>query len=167
MSIEENIVQQRALYGEPLGDLVRRTAAALGLTQAAMAKVLGLSPAMLSHLVTGQRVKVANPVTLTRLRALVELADHAPGLTAADLQQRLDGIGTLVVDLTTSQQVATEATDGPALLRSALRAVASGRELAAAVTALAGTAPDLAELIRVYGTGTEAEMRVHWANLPR
>lgn len=165
MSTDENIAQQRALYGESLGDLVRRTRAGLGLSQAAMAKVIGLSPAMLSHLTTGQRVKVANPVHLTRLQALVELAGRAPGLTTAEVSQRLDEIGQLSVDMTTTQRSVT-ATSGPYVVRNALRAVASGRELAAAVQALEPVAPDLAEFLRVYGTGSDEEMRAHFAALP-
>lgn len=165
MSTEENIAQQRALYGEPLGDVVRRVTKGLGLSQAALAKVIGLSPAMLSHLATGQRVKVANPAHLTRLQALLELTDRAPELTTAQVAQRLEEIGQLSVDMTTTQRTVAAAS-GPYVVRNALRAVASGRELAAAVEALRPVAPDLAELLRVYGTGTDDEMRAHFADLP-
>ena len=152
-----------ALYGEPLGDLVRRTTAALGLTQARMAKVLGLSPAMLSHLVTGQRVKVANPVALTRMRSLVDLAEQAGGLTADELARRIDEVSVLSVDLSTSQQIAVS--PGPELLHAVLHAVASGRELTAAAEALDPVAPGLAEVVRVYGLGSEDRARSHFATL--
>lgn len=165
MSTSENIVRQRELYGEPLGDLVRRTTTGLGLSQAAMAKVVGLSPAMLSHLATGQRVKVANPVHLTRLQALVELAAQAPDLTTTQVQQRLAEIADLTVDLTTTQRVAVPE-DGPYAVRRALQAMASGRELAAAIAALDGVAPGVAEFLRVYGTGTDDQLRAHFDALP-
>ena len=93
MGTEENVEQQRALYGEPLGVLVPRVAAALGLSQAATARVQGLSPAMLSHLVTGQRVKIANPAALSRLQALVELSRAAPELAPNEVTDRLDRAG--------------------------------------------------------------------------
>lgn len=162
VSHEENIARQRELYGEPLGELVRRTTTSLGLTQAQMAKTLGLSPAMLSHLVTGQRIKIANPAALTRLQAMVDLANSAPDLTAAQLSARLDAIASLSVDLTTT----THLTPGPAAphetVARALRAVASGQQLAAAATAVEPTAPGLAELLRTYATGSPDDARRHY-----
>lgn len=164
MSVEDNVEQQRALYGEPLGALVRRAAVPLGLSQAATARLLGLSPAMLSHLVTGQRVKIANPAALARLQALLDLADQAPRLGAAEVTARLDDIAALSADLTTSSQRARPEAD-PQAIRNLLRAVASGRELEQAVAALTPVAPGLAEALRVYGTGSDEEVRAHHASI--
>ncbi|WP_432879622.1 DNA-binding protein [Kribbella sp. CA-245084] len=70
-----NIQQQIDLYGEPLGETVRRVLAPLGLTQGGLAQVIGLSAPMLSQLVSAQRVKIGNPTVMSRLRAASELAD--------------------------------------------------------------------------------------------
>ncbi|GAA3106458.1 transcriptional regulator with XRE-family HTH domain [Kribbella aluminosa] len=76
----QNLKQQVELYGEPLGEVVRRVTAALGLTQGGLAQVIGLSAPMLSQLVSAQRVKIGNPAVVSRLRAVSELAD----VTVAD-----------------------------------------------------------------------------------
>ena len=163
MGVEENIRQQRELYGEPLGDLVRRATAPLGLTQATTAKVLGLSPAMLSHLMTGQRVKIANPIALGRLHALIELGAGAGDLTTSQINERLEEIRELSSELTTGARVV--AVDGGAAVRGVLRAVASGRELQQAVDALRAVAPGLAEVLEIYGSGTDDEIRAHFASI--
>lgn len=163
MGVEENIQQQRELYGEPLGDLVRRATAPLGLTQATTAKVLGLSPAMLSHLMTGQRVKIANPIALGRLHALIDLGASAGDLTTSQINERLDEIRELSSDLTTGAR--TVGAEGGAAVRGVLRAVASGRELQEAADALRDLAPGLAEMLRVYGSGTDDEIRAHFASI--
>jgi hypothetical protein len=72
-----NIQQQIELYGEPLGEVVRRVAGPLNLTQSALAQVIGLSAPMLSQLMSAQRVKIGNPAVVSRLRAVSELADLA------------------------------------------------------------------------------------------
>lgn len=118
---------------------------------------------MLSHLMSGHRVKVANPAALGRLRELVVLGDEAPGLTTSQLQQRLDEIRELSADLTTTRSTAHAA--DPLALRGILRAVASGRELERAAAAVAPIAPDLAEALRVYGTGTDDEARAHYEGI--
>ena len=162
VSHEGNIAQQTELYGEPLRDLVRRTTSALNITQAQMAKTLGLSPAMLSHLVTGQRVKIANPAALTRMRALIELAEAAPGLTSAHLAAEMESIGALSVDLTTTTRATATQESGHEVVAVALRAVASGQELSAAARAVHDVAPGLAEMLRTYATGTPDELRQHF-----
>ncbi|RZU18408.1 hypothetical protein EV645_0600 [Kribbella rubisoli] len=70
-----NLQQQIELYGEPLGETVRRVVGPLGLTQGGLAQVIGLSAPMLSQLVSAQRVKIGNPTVMARLRAASELAD--------------------------------------------------------------------------------------------
>jgi transcriptional regulator with XRE-family HTH domain len=62
--------RQRELYGSPLGDRVRRLTAVLGITQARLARTLGLSPAMLSQLASARRVKIGDPAVLARLQLL-------------------------------------------------------------------------------------------------
>lgn len=159
----DNIEQQRRLYGEPLGDLIRRATAPLGLTQARTAAILGLSPAMLSHLMSGQRVKIANPAALKRLQALIDLGAAAPALTTAEIERSLDDIRGLTTSLTAATPAPT-ATD-PTVVRAVLRAVASGRELERAIGAVDAVAPDLADALRVYGTGTDEEIRQHFDSI--
>jgi transcriptional regulator with XRE-family HTH domain len=89
----QNLQQQVELYGEPLGEVVRRTVTALGLTQGGLAQVIGLSAPMLSQLVSAHRVKIGNPAVVSRLRAVSELADLAvaggiePDQVAAELDR--------------------------------------------------------------------------------
>ena len=90
----QNLQQQVELYGEPLGEVVRRITATLGLTQGGLAQVIGLSAPMLSQLVSAQRVKIGNPAVVSRLRAVSELADLAVagGIEPEHVAHELDGI---------------------------------------------------------------------------
>ena len=54
-AVARNLAQQREWYGEPLGDRVRRLVVAFDVSQAQLADVLGLSPPMLSQLMSGRR----------------------------------------------------------------------------------------------------------------
>ncbi|TCC46387.1 DNA-binding protein [Kribbella capetownensis] len=89
-----NLQQQIELYGETLGEVVRRVAPPLGLTQSALAQVIGLSAPMLSQLMSAQRVKIGNPAVMSRLRAVSELADLAIAneLGPNDIPDTLDRI---------------------------------------------------------------------------
>src|SRR5580765_6303333 len=69
-ALRVNRARQRELYGAPLGDRVRRLTIRLGISQARLARVLGISPAMLSQLVSARRVKIGDPAVLARLRTL-------------------------------------------------------------------------------------------------
>lgn len=158
------IDQQRELYGEPIGDLVRRVMDRLTMTQAAVASVLGLSPAMLSQLMSGRRVKIGNPQAVTRLQSLLTLADEAASLTRDETTQRLDEIRQSRSTLTTTQ-TSTTPTDPAALMRTVLRAVASGRDLERAADALDDVVPELADLIRAYGTGSAQDAERHMASI--
>lgn len=99
-----NLQQQIDLYGEPLGDTVRRVVGPLGLTQGGLAQVIGLSAPMLSQLVSAQRVKIGNPAVVTRLRAASQLADLAVAgeIDPDDLPDALDRIRATTAALTTS-----------------------------------------------------------------
>ncbi|MFT4011211.1 MAG: DNA-binding protein [Nocardioidaceae bacterium] len=157
----ERLEQQRLLYGEPIGDLVRRLCAAFGLNQGELARVLGLSPAMLSQLAGGQRVKIGNPHVVSRLQTLLDLAADAPRMTRQQLADRLSEVRESRSALTATQQIAVPPDRLAVLVGRLLRAVASGRELDEAATRIGDVAPGLAELIRVYGGGTQAEAERH------
>ncbi|TCC09837.1 DNA-binding protein [Kribbella soli] len=89
-----NLQQQVDLYGEPLGEVVRRITGGLGLTQGGLAQVIGLSAPMLSQLVSAQRVKIGNPAVVSRLRAVSELTDLAVagGIEPEHIAHELDEI---------------------------------------------------------------------------
>jgi len=159
----EKIEEQRRLYGEPVGVLVRRVTAGLGLNQARVAQILGLSPPMLSQLVSGHRVKIGNPLALARLQRLLALVEDAPALPGDTVQRRLEEIRTHHGTLSTSQ--VDHVAESSEIVRKALRAVASGQELDRAAEALADVAPGLAELVRVYGTGSEADATRHFSSI--
>ncbi|TDC67863.1 XRE family transcriptional regulator [Actinomadura sp. GC306] len=175
---EDTVARNRALqtewYGEPLGDRVRPLLDRLGLSQSGLAGVLGLSAPMLSQLMSGQRAKISNPAVLHRLLAVEELVG-GPGfdaLTAAEIKDRLARIRAETAATTSNVRVAAEGRDdapagrGPAesarLVQTVLREVASASEIEAAAELLADRFPDLAEVLRVYGTGRASEAEAHF-----
>ncbi|MBD0740434.1 helix-turn-helix domain-containing protein [Streptomyces sp. CBMA29] len=164
---------QRGWYGEPLGDLFRRLLADLGLNQARLAAVLGLSAPMLSQLMSGQRAKIGNPAVVQRLQALQELAwQVAEGRTGAiEAAARMDEIrelaGSSVLGGTTTHSAAGELPAAPARqvvrgIQDVLRSVASAEEIERAAHSLAPAHPHLAEFLRVYGTGRTGEAVAHY-----
>ena len=76
------IAHQVAMYGEPLSTRFGRLLAGYGLSQSRLAAVIGLSPPMLSQLMSGQREKISNPAVLGRVVRLEELLSS--GLASAD-----------------------------------------------------------------------------------
>ncbi len=87
---------QRNWYGgEPLGGtLFRKLIDDLGLNQARLAGVLGLSAPMLSQLMSGQRAKIGNPAVVQRVQLLQELAVQVAdgSVSAAEATERMDEI---------------------------------------------------------------------------
>ena len=162
-SVEDNLAEQRRLYGEPLGDVVRRLMTAFSMTQGRTAQVLGLSPAMLSQLMSGQRVKIANPLVAGRLSALLDLAGTAGEMADDLVRTEVDRIAASSTPSATTRTAGDSA--GPELLHRVIRAVASGRSVVAAAELLRADHPELAELLRVYGVGDAGEMRAHFASL--
>jgi transcriptional regulator with XRE-family HTH domain len=159
--VERNRAQQAELYGEPLGELLRRIAGTLGLTQARMAETVGLSAPMLSQLISAQRVKIGNPAVVQRIQALDQLAADVTDerVDPAALAQRLDAVrgATAPISRTTHTGSPRPSPAGThAVVRGiqdVLRTAASAEELLAAAGRLEPDHPRLAELLRVYGTG--------------
>lgn len=167
-----NIAAQVEMYGEPLARVFGRLVEQLGLTQAALARTLGMSPAMLSHLSSGTRVKIGNPAVQRRLEEVRSLADAVSGGEVTDdgIQQRLEAIRESTGSWTATRHDATDHggsrqgerqdvdVDRDAVeagtVRDLLRAVASGTQLRSAVELLEVDHPGLAELVRVYGLGS-------------
>lgn len=82
MAGSDIIAHQVAMYGEPLSTRFGRLLAGYGLSQSRLAAVIGLSPPMLSQLMSGQREKISNPAVLGRVVRLEELL--SPALASAE-----------------------------------------------------------------------------------
>lgn len=154
--------EQARLYGGTVGDSVRRVTTVLGLSQAGVARTLGVSAPMLSQVVNGHRVKFGNPLAVQRLRSLLALADEVErGLPFEEVAARVDLVAREDSTTLSRREDAPDPAEVAAAVAGVLRAVASGRQLAAAADAVAAQAPDLAEVLRVYGLGGPDEQRAH------
>jgi predicted transcriptional regulator len=160
---------QRSWYGEPLGVLFRRLIDDLGLNQARLAGVLGISAPMLSQLMSGQRAKIGNPAVVQRVQALQELSAEvvSGGVSAAEASARMDEIrkaaGGAVLGSTTTQTTgATTVRRVVREIQSLLRSVSAAGDIMDAADTLAPTHPELAEFLRVYGAGRTADAVAHY-----
>lgn len=70
--VEERRRQQVELYGESVETIAQRAHSVLGLDLAGISDVVGLSVPMLTALLTGERVRIGNPVAIARLIRLRE-----------------------------------------------------------------------------------------------
>lgn len=149
--IAVNRERQRELYGAPLGDRVRNLTAALGISQARLARTLGISPAMLSQLVSARRVKIGDPAVLARMLLLDQRA------RGARLPPDPDVVELLLVEVAQSRWKWTgngkSARDSGPSVGELLRGVAAPARLAAAAATLAPTFPELAEVLRQAAAG--------------
>ncbi len=142
-----NVAQQREWYGEPLGDRVRRLVVAFDVSQAHLAEVLGVSPPMLSQLMSGRRAKIGNPAVLARMVMLerrVLTPDVASGDPAA-IRAALEEIRACRPTVGRDTWLVEE--DGDDVLLPALRKLAGAAELAAAAGLLQEGFPLLAGLL--------------------
>lgn len=169
--VERNRAEQVQLYGEPLSEVFARLTAGLRLSQAGLARTVGMSPPMLSQLGSAHRIKIGNPAVLRRLEALQLLLDEvtAGHVDPHDVDRRVAEIRDSSQPWTTTRhdlpvtpasgedRDRTEA----ATVRQLLRAVASGSDLREAADRLAGDHPALAEVLRTYGLGTVEEAAEH------
>lgn len=181
----EDVAARRAsqaqLYGEPLSAIIEGIGSSLGLTQGRIAKVLGLSAPMLSHLVSARRVKIGNPMAHTRLLQLRALAaDVASGrLTVEQAETVLPQIAASNDSWTTSHALSGSAgaatpaedadppaeTDPAAVVRSVqelFRGVAAAGDWLAAADAVEGEHPGIAEVLRTYGAARTSTAQEHW-----
>ncbi|MEU8773150.1 DNA-binding protein [Streptomyces sp. NPDC048606] len=162
---------QRSWYGEPLGALFRRLIDDLGLNQARLAAVLGLSAPMLSQLMSGQRAKIGNPAVVQRVQALQDLAGQvaAGSVSAAEAADRMDEIkNTQGGSVLSNNGQGGTGSGAPTVKRvvreiqSLLRSVAAAGDIIDAADTLAAGHPELAEFLRVYGAGRTAEAVAHY-----
>jgi len=147
--VQRNIALQRQWYGEPLGDRVRRLVVVFGVSQAQLADVLGISPPMLSQLMSGRRAKIGNPAVLARMvmlerRVLTpDVASGAPEAIRRALDEVRDSRPTV-----TSASIPVDEGDTLDVVVVALRRLAGRDELVGAAEALDGRFPSVAALLR-------------------
>ncbi|PZF79257.1 DNA-binding protein [Jiangella anatolica] len=161
--VDASRAAQREIYGEPLGVVVDRCRATLGLTQGRVAALLGISAPMLSQLVSGQRVKIGNPSAVERLRVMVEVTDAvaAGRLPVADAVARIEsagGPGDVLTGTTTRRASARETAER---IQSLFRRVASAPDYLAAADRVEAEQPEIARLLRVYGAGRTEDAVAH------
>lgn len=147
--VSRNQALQQAWYGEPIGETVRRLTAALGLTQAQLADVVGLSAPMLSQLASGHRAKIANPAVVNRVQRVAEIAGDAElaQWPSAEIARRLQQVR---ASSATSTFTGTAA--DPTGIQQALRSAASPADIEHAAQLLDASHPGLARFLRVYGS---------------
>ncbi len=165
--ITERRRTQTELYGAPLSESIARLTQTFRLSQAAVARALGVSAPMLSQLVSAQRIKIGNPIAVQRLRSLLELADEVDGgLEHRELEQRLAEIEKDdSTALTRARAVPATTDDTAGNLHRLLRAVASGRDLRQAAERLTPDHPEIAAVLRIYGTGSPEERERHYQSV--
>lgn len=155
--------KQSELYGAPLNEVLRRCSAALGLNQAQMAKLLGISAPMLSQLINGHRIKVANPTAAARLVALVQAAD-AVSSGEITVAQAVAAVGE--ADATESFTATTAIRPKRHLaadIQDVFRATAAAGDFIGAANAIRDEHPDVAELLVVYGA-ERADTAAAWTD---
>jgi hypothetical protein len=146
-----NRERQRQLYGAPLGDRVRGLTTRLGISQARLARTLGVSPAMLSQLVSARRVKIGDPAVLTRLMLLDQrcraVRERPPARAVDALLAEAARTGWHWA--AGSRVPAPRAPVHPrGSAADALRGAAEPARLAAAAAALGPAFPEVAEVLR-------------------
>ncbi|MGW6395022.1 DNA-binding protein [Streptomyces sp. NPDC055103] len=180
-AIARNQELQRQWYGAPLGELCRDLCGRFGMNQSGLAETLGISPAMLSLVMRGQRARIANPDAAARLSAVLHLAQEvrAGAVPAGDALRALaeirasrtpgqDSMGAAVTQSraggTPSAAPAPDSDpDSDSDLRFALRlrdlltTRASAVDILAAAALLDADHPGLAEVLRVCGAGRTDE----------
>lgn len=136
--------QQRDWYGAPLSEVFEGLCRRLKVSQAALARLLGLSPAMVSQLRNGQRAKIANPAAAHRLSQLMDLGQRVASgeLSAAEALAQAETVRT---DTTA---FARTVGDRDTAVVERLRELAPGPLLARLAADAEESAPDLARLLR-------------------
>ncbi len=150
--VARTLEQQRDWYGAPLGEVFEGLCGSLGVSQAALARLLGLSPAMVSQLRNGQRAKIANPAAAHRLSRLMDLVAQvdAGTVSAGDALSQAEVSREDTTAFGRTEDAA--AIDREAVVR-ALRAAAPGPVLTRLADS-APEAPDLALLLRLAARDT-------------
>jgi transcriptional regulator with XRE-family HTH domain len=147
--VQRNVQLQREWYGEPLGDRVRRLVVAFDVSQAQLAEVLGISPPMLSQLMSGRRAKIGNPAVLARM-VMLERRVLTPDVSSGDPR----AIKRALEEVRESKPTVTRGTipvsenDPEDTVLPALRRIAARDELIGAAELIGGRFPSVAGLLR-------------------
>ncbi|MFD7321996.1 DNA-binding protein [Streptomyces sp. NPDC059875] len=167
-----NLELQRQWYGAPLGELCRELCTLFGVTQSGLAETLGVSPAMLSLVMRGQRARIANPDAAARLSALLHLArdirtgevpaSAVPARLAEVRASRTPGQDSLGSAVTGDAALAAESAADADLrfvrrLRDLLTSTAGAVDLLDAAALVEARHPGLAEILRTCGAGRTDE----------
>lgn len=138
--VERNRAAQVEVYGEQLAEIFARLTEGFGLTQGGLAKVLGMSPPMLSQLGSGHRVKIGNPAVQRRLEEVQQLLEevHAGSVPTDGIPDRLEQIRESAGAWTTTRRDLTAGAPADQTVREALLAVSSAEGLLAAAQLLDG-----------------------------
>lgn len=151
--IDEVRAKQAELYGAPLNEILHHCSTVLSVNQGQMAKLLGISAPMLSQLINGHRIKLANPAAGARLAALVQAAEAARSgeLTVEQAVARVhemdpaEGFATATTALQPRRHLAAD-------IQDVFRATASASDFLAAAHEVEARFPEVAELLLVFGT---------------
>ena len=147
--VQRNLAQQREWYGEPLGDRVRRLVVAFAVSQAQLADVLGISPPMLSQLMSGRRAKIGNPAVLARM-VMLERRVLTPDVSSGDpraIKRALEEVRDSKPTVTRGT-IPVDENDPDDTVLPALRRIAPRDELIGAAELLGGRFPSVARLLR-------------------
>ncbi|WP_316668783.1 DNA-binding protein [uncultured Propionibacterium sp.] len=151
VSPEEVRARQAVLYGAPLSEVLGRCGSVLGVNQAGLARLLGISAPMLSQLINARRIKIANPAAAARLTRMVSLAsDVREGrlpVAAAISQMEADGAAEAPVTTLTAHLPRTIASQ----VQELFRATAAASDYLRAAELIRPYSPEIAELLRVFG----------------
>ncbi|MDF1705379.1 MAG: DNA-binding protein [Aeromicrobium sp.] len=160
--VEANRAAQRELYGEPLGDVLDRCRAVLGLNQSRLAVLLGISAPMLSQVMSARRIKIGNPSAVRRLQVMVEcVASVETGqMTIDQALTEITGAGASGEALTGTAR-RTSPRETAAAVQAVFRSVASATDHLAAAGLLEEQYPAVADLLRTYGAGSLDDAATH------
>lgn len=166
--VAANRASQAAMYGAPLSHILEHIGRELGLTQARIAGILGLSAPMLSHLASGRRVKIGNPVAHMRLGQLRSLADdvaagrHPEGGLPTALEKIADTSDTWSATTASHQPIAGDAAVARRV-QEMFRSVADAADWLEVAALVQDRHPQISQALRVYGAGRTAAAEQHWA----
>lgn len=170
----ENSSRQRELYGASVAEIVAHITRYLGNNQSQVARTIGLSVPMLSHLVAARRAKIGNPSALARLQQLHLLAQQVAdgAVTPGEVDARVAVIAETNFDIqdTTTQTMRSATRDSQVSVREmqdVFRATADAAEWLAIVTQLRESHPAAAELIYAYSVARTSEAVKHWEQTMR
>ena len=163
VEVEAHREEQRALYGAPLKEVLTRCRTVLGISQARLAGLLGMSAPMLSQLMSAQRIKIGNPAAVQRLQLMLEAVD-AVERGSLDVETAIDRVARAQsADVLTGTSRRASLNERAADVQALFRRVASAADFEAAAADVEHAHPGVAELLRVYGAGSEAEAARHLA----